>query len=178
MSGGGGSAWVGGGRGQGLLWGWWARMHPFVGCPTFIRIKAEMPRQDAVAALLEPATKRAILAEVAALPAELKQMVGGFAEVFKWDASYEPDAFPEGHNLNAFAAATGRDPYEVAYSWLCERGCEGSLWRPLFGVHRGSLDIMKELVVHPNCTPGFGDAGAHVTMMTDSTATTHLLSYW
>jgi hypothetical protein len=42
-------------RRQGMLWGWWSRMHPFVGCPTFQQIK-ELPRADGVAALLDEAT--------------------------------------------------------------------------------------------------------------------------
>jgi N-acyl-D-aspartate/D-glutamate deacylase len=102
-----------------------------------------------------------MLAEVAALPAEMTAMVADFHGVMKWHPSYEPVAFPRDHHLRGVAKASGRDMYEVAYDWLCEYGCEGSLWRPLFGVHEGSLDIMGELVVHPNCSPGFGDAGAH-----------------
>jgi N-acyl-D-aspartate/D-glutamate deacylase len=97
----------------------------------------------------------------------------------RWHASYEPAAIPADKCLARVAEQSGRAPQDVAYDWMCEEECEASLWSPMFGADRdGTLDNTRTMLLDPDCTPGFGDAGAHVTMLTDATAQTHTLTYW
>ena len=161
-----------------MLLGWWGRVHFFMATPTFRRVK-QMPREEAVAALALPATKAAMLAEYEEhSPKQLRAFVRS-RPLYRWHPSYEPAAIPPEMCLARVAERTGRAPQDVAYDWMCEENCEAALWSPMFGADRdGSLENTRVMLQDADCTPGFGDAGAHVTMLTDATAQTHMLTYW
>ena len=91
------------------------------------------------------------------------------------DRRYEPgtDAM-----IPTIAAATGRAPLEVCWDLLLQTDAPhgGVLWRPLFEYKGNSDDIVESLQL-PNMIPGFDDAGAHCTILTDATCATTNVQY-
>lgn len=49
---------------------------------------------------------------------------------------------------------------------------------PVLNYSHGSLDVTREMLVHPATVFGLGDGGAHAGQTCDASTTTFLLSYW
>jgi N-acyl-D-aspartate/D-glutamate deacylase len=88
---------------------------------------------------------------------------------------YEPA--PE-NSVAARAAGAGRSPDEVAYELLMERDGRAVLYLPVTNYAAGNLDVVREMIAHPNTLLGLGDGGAHVGVMCDATATSYTLTHW
>merc|ERR1712100_299966 len=94
--------------------------------------------------------------------------------MYPWEGTYEPEL-----SIAAIAERTGRTPLEVSYDHLLdEEGPHGGvLWRPLFG-YSGNNDSIVKAFECDLMIPGFDDAGAHNTILTDATCTTSNVSYY
>jgi N-acyl-D-aspartate/D-glutamate deacylase len=57
---------------------------------------------------------------------------------------------------------------------------EGRAFYALFGSNfvNGTLDVCREMLLDPNTVTGLGDAGAHVSFISDCSATTFHLTHW
>ena len=88
---------------------------------------------------------------------------------------YEP---PAEASMAARAAREGRDPAEVAYDMLLEKGGKAILYRPLSNYTYGTLDTVHDMMRHPNTLIGLGDGGAHVGVLCDASAITYMLTHW
>jgi N-acyl-D-aspartate/D-glutamate deacylase len=95
--------------------------------------------------------------------------------IYPWTATYEPGQDTMIANV---AARTGRGALELCYDSLLdvEGAHAGVLWRPLFG-YTGNNDMIAQGLSLPNVIPGFDDAGAHCTILTDATCATSNISY-
>jgi len=96
--------------------------------------------------------------------------------MYPWTDTYEPAQDQMVPNL---AKARGVTPLEVMYDLLLDQDGPhaGILWRPLFG-YQGNLDKFVESLEYDHIIPGFDDAGAHGTILTDATTATTNLFYF
>eukprot|EP00930_Biecheleria_cincta_P008172 TRINITY_DN109561_c0_g1_i1.p1 TRINITY_DN109561_c0_g1~~TRINITY_DN109561_c0_g1_i1.p1 ORF type:complete len:670 (+),score=108.39 TRINITY_DN109561_c0_g1_i1:210-2219(+) len=97
-------------------------------------------------------------------------------DVYPWTPSYEPTADMA---VTSIAARSGKHVLEVCYDLLLETGGPhaGVLWHPLFG-YSGHNDNIASMFHRQNIIPGFGDAGAHNTILTDAVAATSSLCHY
>jgi N-acyl-D-aspartate/D-glutamate deacylase len=87
---------------------------------------------------------------------------------------YEPG--PE-HTIGALAAAQGRDPLDYLYDFMLEDG--GTRFASLSAVDtKARMDVLREMLMHPDTVTGLSDAGAHVTLICDGTMPTTQLTHW
>jgi N-acyl-D-aspartate/D-glutamate deacylase len=96
--------------------------------------------------------------------------------VYPWTDTYEPTAETM---VPAIAARTGQSPLEVCWELLMDTAGPhaGVLWRPLFD-YKGNNDDVVQAFELENVIPGFDDAGAHCTILTDATCATTNVSYY
>ena len=87
---------------------------------------------------------------------------------------YEPGL---DQSIGALAAAEGREAIEFLYDWMLED--DGSRFASLSTVDvPDRMNVLREMLVHPDTVTGLSDAGAHVTLICDGTMPTTQLSYW
>ncbi len=79
--------------------------------------------------------------------------------------------------LGARAAAEGRDPLEYLYDFMLE--ADGTRFASLSTVDVPErMNVLREMLMHPDTVTGLSDAGAHVTLICDGTMPTTQLTYW
>ena len=130
---------------------------------------------EKVARMRDPLQRRRILSEQPA-PA-LGMLVWQFERLFTLGdpPDYEPSAEK---SLAAEAARRGVAPQELAYDRLLERDGHALLYRPFLNYSGGSLDAVREMLLHEHTVPGLGDAGAHCGLICDGSFPTYLLAHW
>ena len=157
--------------------------HLFMGRPSY-RAIAHLPLAERVAQMRRPEVRRAILSEetvaadandFSALVVEL--FVPALPVTFPLTdpVNYEP-TFDE--SVWAVATAGGVDPVEYMYDLLLAD--EGHAFFALLGSNyvNGTLDVCREMLLDPNTVTGLGDAGAHVNLISDCSASTFHLTHW
>ena len=157
--------------------------HLFMERPTYRKL-ADLPLAQRVAEMRRPEVKRAILEEssvtdgpgdFSALVVEL--FIPALPITFAMSApvNYEPSL---DESVWARAMAAGVDPVEYMYDLLLAD--EGTAFYALLGSNyvNGTLDVCREMLLDPNTVTGLGDAGAHVTLISDCSASTFHLTHW
>lgn len=84
---------------------------------------------------------------------------------------YEPT--PDA-SIAASAQREGRAPAEILYDVMLR----GPAYMPVFNYYGGNLDVVREMLAHPNAIPGLSDGGAHVSTICDASFATTLLTHW
>ena len=81
-------------------------------------------------------------------------------------------------SVYARAVAAGVDPFEYMFDLLLAD--EGTAFYALLGSNfvNGTLDVCREMLLDPNTVTGLGDAGAHVNLISDCSASTFHLTHW
>jgi len=165
------------GRPVGVLFGLELTLNPFSQSAAYGEI-AGLPLAGRVVALRDPAFRARLLAE----DGDPKGPFAGSAlrawsNLFPMAAvpDYEPTA---DQTVAALAAASGRDPAEIALDVLLENGGRGMLYHPFLNYADGSLDPSHAMLVHPHTVPGLSDGGAHVGMICDGSFPTSNLLHW
>ena len=146
-------------------------------------------------ALKDPFTRCRIMEDMDRFKPSGRSNIGGFHEMYKsdkgvqaaawmftgdgmylWEGTYEPQRETM---IPTIAERTGRAPLEVIYDCLLdeEGPHSGVLWRPLLG-YSGNNDAVVRAFECDSLIPGFDDAGAHNTLLTDATCTTSNVSYY
>jgi N-acyl-D-aspartate/D-glutamate deacylase len=166
-------------RPAGLLLGFESTAHPFLFHAAWRELAALPPKQR-LAKLAEPEVRARILAEkpdLSHLPGPALLVAAGFHMMFPLGdpPDYEPG--PE-KSIAAIAAREGRSPFEVAYDCMLERGGKGLIYLPLLGYAGGSLEAIREMMVHPQAVFGLSDGGAHCGLICDASMPTFLLTHW
>jgi N-acyl-D-aspartate/D-glutamate deacylase len=154
-----------------------------MGRPTYRSI-ADLPLPERVAAMRRPEVRAAILAEesVAGPPTDFTALICQLYAValpvtfpLTEPIEYEPTL---DQSVFAKATALGVDP--VAHMYDCLLEDDGHAFYALFGSNYvgGSLDACRDMLLHPDTVTGLGDAGAHVNLISDCSATTFHLTHW
>jgi N-acyl-D-amino-acid deacylase len=149
--------------------------HPFRTRPTYIAL-SELPLDERVARLREPATRAAILGEDDLVP--MPAYVGmGLDRIFSLGdpPEYEPDPST---SIAAMAGSRGIDPFELLYDLLLADEGRNLLMRPLLGYSDFDLEPVREMLLHPSTVLGIGDGGAHVSVICDASTPTWMLTHW
>lgn len=163
------------GRPVGVMLGFEISQNPFMACPSWKAIAA-LSFAEKQQRLCDPAFRRQILGESLADPT-LKHRLTNWDAIFPLNdpPDYEP---PPGSSLAAMAAREGRTAEEVAYDLMMQNDGRTILYRPIINYADGDLEAVREMMQDPNTIMGLGDGGAHVGIICDASAPTHMLTHW
>ena len=163
------------GRPVGVMLGFEISQNPFLACPSWQAIAA-LPFAEKQKRLRDPAFRAQMLGETFADPA-LKHRLTNWDAIFPLNdpPDYEP---PASNSIAAIAAREGRTPEEVAYDLMMGRDGRTILYRPIINYADGDLEAVREMMQDPNTIMGLGDGGAHVSIICDASAPTHMLTHW
>ena len=165
-----------GGRPLNLLIGL-QTFHPFSFHPTY-KALADLPLAERVARLRRPEVREAIVNEKPAEEDPLMQFVGASLDRI-YPMGEPPDYEPTADmSVDAIARREGRPPAEVLYDLLLGHDGRELLMFALLGYSYGSLDDMREMLLHPNTALGLSDGGAHCGVMCDASNPTFMLTHW
>jgi len=151
--------------------------HPFSKRPTYMAL-ADLPLAERIQHLRKDEVRRAILSE--SIPDDpLMAMVGGQSTSHMFPLGEPPDYEPTpDKSVAAIARREGRPEEEVLYDLLLRHDGRELVLFTLGGYSHGSLDDMKEMLLHPNSALGLSDGGAHCGVICDASAPTYMLSHW
>jgi N-acyl-D-aspartate/D-glutamate deacylase len=151
--------------------------HPFSKRPTYMAI-ADLPLAERIQHLRKDEVRRAILSE--SIPDDpLMAMIGGQSTSHMFPLGEPPDYEPTPDmSVAAIARREGRPEEEVLYDLLLRHDGRELVLFTLGGYSHGSLDDMKEMLLHPNSALGLSDGGAHCGVICDAGAPTYMLSHW
>ncbi len=165
------------GRAVGILMSWDGTVNPFVGRPSFEALSG-LSSQERRAALLEPETRAAILAERSQDRRAIVRFVADTHErmwPFVGETDYEPA--PE-DSLLARAGGDRTRAEAMAYDHLCSGDGTGMIYFPFLTYAAGSLDPLHELHRHPRTRMGLADGGAHCGTIVDGGMPTFMVTHW
>ena len=158
-----------------VLLGFELSQNPFMGRPSYKEI-AHLPFPERLGPLRDPAFRTRLLSE---------EFQGGkrARRVMRWDRMFplgDPPDYEPGpeKSIAAIAAREGRSPDEVAYDLLLGNDGKAILYLPVTNYAAGNLDVVRDMIAHPDTLIGLGDGGAHVGIMCDATATSYTLTHW
>ena len=164
------------GRALNILLGF-QTFHPFSKRPTYLAI-ADLPLGERIQHLRKDEVRRAILSE--SIPDDpLMAIIGGQSTSHMFPLGEPPDYEPTPDmSVAAIARREGRPEEEVLYDLLLRHDGRELVLFTLGGYSHGSLDDMKEMLLHPNSALGLSDGGAHCGVICDASAPTYMLSHW
>ena len=163
------------GRPVGVMLGFEISQNPFLACPSWQSI-AKLPFAEKQTRLRDPAFRATLLGETFADPG-LKHRLTNWDAIFP--LSDPPDYEPAASNsIAAIAAREARTPEEVAYDLMMQNDGRTILYRPIINYADGDLEAVREMMQDPNTIMGLGDGGAHVSIICDASAPTHMLTHW
>jgi N-acyl-D-aspartate/D-glutamate deacylase len=76
------------------------------------------------------------------------------------------------------AKQRGCSAMEALYDHFSAGDGGGLVYFPIFNYNQGSLDTVRQMLMHPRALFGLGDAGAHVGTICDASFSTFMLSHW
>jgi N-acyl-D-aspartate/D-glutamate deacylase len=164
------------GRALNILLGF-QTIHPFSKRPTYMAL-ADLPLAERIQHLRKDEVRRAILSE--SIPDDpLMAMIGGQSTSHMFPLGEPPDYEPTpDKSVAAIARREGRPEEEVLYDLMLRHDGRELVLFTLGGYSHGSLDDMKEMLLHPNSALGLSDGGAHCGVICDASAPTYMLSHW
>jgi N-acyl-D-amino-acid deacylase len=151
--------------------------HPFSRRPTYLSL-ANLPLAERIQHLRKDEVRSAILSE--SIPDDpLMAIIGGQSTSHMFPLGEPPDYEPTPDmSVAAIARRERRSEEEVLYDLLLRHDGRELVLFTLGGYSHGSLDDMKEMLLHPNSALGLSDGGAHCGVICDASAPTYMLSHW
>ena len=162
-------------RPVGVMLGFEISQNPFVGRPSWQAI-AHLPFTEKLPHLHDPAFRARLVAEQPADPT-VRHRVNTWEKIFPLGEKPDYEPAPES-SIAAQAAREGRDPNEVAYDLLMQRGGRNILYRPIINYAAGDLEAVKTMMTDRHTIMGLGDGGAHVSIICDASAPTTMITHW
>lgn len=158
--------------------------HGLMNRGVYIDELAPLPLAERVQRMRDPEMKRRVLADVDRTVQDEGSM-SALAGTFLANArslyplcdgfDYEPTIED---SLGARATRTGKAIDEVLYDYLIEDGGTGFAAILSANYQSGNLDVVREMLAHPETVTGLGDAGAHVNLISDGSMPTTQLKHW
>jgi N-acyl-D-aspartate/D-glutamate deacylase len=163
------------GRGFCLLFGFDTTFHPFRYAPSWAPL-AELPFDERMSRLQDPAVRAAVLAETAAIG----DPTGGFLQYDMVFSMGDPPRYEPGRDesMAAIAEAEGRPVLEVLYDKMLENDGRNLLSLQIINYADYGLDAMAEMLAHPLTVLGGSDGGAHCATASDASMPTFMLTHW
>ncbi len=179
-------------RGIGVLNGLDTTLNLLAAFPGY-RALAHLPAAERARALREPAVRERILAETpvslsvpgSSVPPLADYVVAHFEQIAftlfpllpgeGGGMDYEP--LPA-LSFGAQAKARGVPARELMYDHLAEGEGTNLVYFPIHNYLRGSLDTVRDMLLHPQVLCALGDAGAHVGTICDASVPTTMLAHW
>jgi N-acyl-D-aspartate/D-glutamate deacylase len=165
-------------RATGVVMGLDVTLHPFLLHSTFYEI-ADKPLAERAAALRDPDFRARLVAETVEIdPSTIVGVLfGSFGKMFR--LSDPPDYEPHpSTSAAAEAERRGVTPQEVLLDWLSEEQGAALLYFPLMNYLDGDLEMVREMLTHPQASFGLSDAGAHCGTVCDGSFPTTMLTHW
>jgi len=165
-------------RATGVVMGLDVTLHPFLLHQTFYEL-ADKPLAERAAALRDPEFRSRLLAETVEIdPSTIVGVLfGSFGKMFRLN---DPPDYEPHPSSSAAAEATRRGvtPQEVLLDWLSEEDGNALLYFPLMNYLDGDLEMVREMLTHPQASFGLSDAGAHCGTVCDGSFPTTMLTHW
>lgn len=179
-------------RGVGVINGLDTTLNVFSAYPSY-RAIAHLPPQERARLMRQPGTRECILAEKPVLlpvpgssvPPLADFVIANFETIafslfpLQLDASgnidYEPDV---SQSFGAQAKAGQGNALAWMYDYLASGDGSNLVYFPIHNYLEGSLDRVRETLLHPQVLLGLGDGGAHVGTLCDASTTTTMLGLW
>jgi N-acyl-D-aspartate/D-glutamate deacylase len=168
-------------RPAGLILGFESTAHPLMFSQTWGEL-AVLPPAERLVRLADPEVRARLIGsqvDVSGLPLpEAARFVAtGYSMMFPLGdpPDYEP---PPERSIAAVARREGRDPREVIYDVLMQRGGKGLIYLPLIGYSHGDFEALRAMMLHPQSVFGLSDGGAHCGLICDASVPTYLLTHW
>ncbi len=165
------------GRATGLLSGHHTTYCLFDAVPAYQELKARaLSDQALLTELRRPEVRRSIL-DWEPDDATATSLAGAYDRTFLLGdpPDYEPG---EERSLAGMAAASGRHPLEIAYDAMLDEDGHGLLYVPILNYALGSLEPVREMLLHPRAVVGLADGGAHCGVICDASMPTFMLTHW
>src|SRR5688500_8847057 len=126
----------------------------------------------------EPDLRARLVAEIAAMSDD--PIITGFMHpdriyLLGDPPDYEPGAAA---SVSAIARAEGVDVWAKLLDLMLVDGGRELLNSPVANYSDGTLEPVREMLLHPTSAFGLGDGGAHAGQTCDASTTTFLLSFW
>ena len=177
-----------GARGIGVILGYQATFHPFMGSPSYKAI-GHLPLEERVQAMRNPELQQRMITEKSDKVAGDGSMLPALADFFLQNLpmvamrlfklgehpNYEPSA---NDSFGAEAMRSGESVLGLIYDAMLEDDGKALLYFPVYNYTGMNLDVVHEMLTHPLALPGLSDGGAHVGTICDASFTTFLLTHW
>ena len=182
------------GRPIGVFLGLEVTFSPFAFCPTVLQMH-RLSFEEKLHRFRDPLVKARILEEFA-VPLEQRQaqiaqafegrtvdihsmakMLTNFERMF---ALGDPPQYAPARetSLACMARRAGKSAAEVAYEAMLAQDGRGLIYTPAANFAEGTLEAVREMLLHDNTILGLSDAGAHYGLVCDATIATYMVSHW
>jgi N-acyl-D-aspartate/D-glutamate deacylase len=164
------------GRATGLLTGFQTTLCLFDVIPAYRELRRSLSFDELVGTLHEPAVRERICSFQ---PDEETAMRLKSAYERTYVLGSPPDYEPgPDQSLAAMAQRQGQSPLEAAYDVMLADGGRGMLYVPILNYSEGSLEPIREMLLHPQAALGLADGGAHCGVICDASMPTFMLTHW
>jgi N-acyl-D-amino-acid deacylase len=158
--------------------------HGFMNRRVYIDELAALSVGERAKRMRDPEMKRRILADsdvevkdAGSMQALSTAFLIGAAGLFMMPDGYDYEPTPD-MTLGARAEREGKPVDEILYDYLIENGGRRFAMAMGTNYHNGNLDVVREMLAHPETVTGLADAGAHVNLICDGSMPTTQLKLW
>jgi len=165
------------GRATGLLSGYQTTYSMLDVVPAYQELKARgLEPEGLIAALRDPSVRAGILGWEPD-EATAARLAHAYEHTFLLGEPPDYEPSPD-RSLAGMAASSGRSGLEVAYDAMLADDGQGLLYVPILNYSNGSLDAVREMLLHPRSASGLADGGAHCGVICDASLPTFMLTHW
>jgi len=164
------------GRATGLLTGFQTTLCLFDVIPAYRELRAGLSFDELVAALRTPEVRERICSYQGDEGTMLR-LKSAYEKTFVLGSPPDYEPGPD-QSLAAMAQRQGVEPLQAAYDVMLADEGRGMLYVPILNYSEGSLEPIREMLLHPQAAVGLADGGAHCGVICDASMPTFMLTHW